>query len=506
MNTNPTPQSTPSPVGAPNIRGDPTPSPNSTLITHHAHLNPFPSTLNPSTDGLRKPVAHFSSSEPHPSGAPIQNSKPENKSPKLLDQLHQAIRVRHYSIRTEQTYVDWAKDYIYFHGKRHPAGMGSMEINQYLSYLASFRKVSSNTQNQALSALLFLYRNVLGKEVGDLGEVIRAKRPEKLPVVLTVSEVQTILENLKGTHKLLAQLMYGTGARIIEAVRLRIKDIDFERRLITIREGKGAKDRSTLLPDDLVPLLKEHLARVKSWHEKDLQEGFGTVYMPFALAKKYPKAEKEWCWQYVFPSAYRSIDPRTGIERRHHFDESSLQRAIHNSTAISGIPKQVHAHTLRHSFATHMLESGADIRTIQELLGHVDVSTTMIYTHVLKTGPLGAVSPLTRLNKLPPANPDPANSHSTPSTDPPVPQPAHKVTEPPAQPQRKERIGVMLTSPEIQKGCPIPSILESDFKQNNHGFIRWLYTSALLAPLYFLIRHSAIINRQALPNTATIKP
>jgi integron integrase len=366
---------------------------------------------------------------------PVQPA--EARSPKLLEQLRQAIRVRHYSIRTEQTYVDWAKDYIYFHNKRHPAEMGSNEINEYLSYLASFRKVSSNTQNQALCALLFLYRNVIGKEVGDLGEVIRAKRPEKLPVVLTVSEVQTILANLTGTHKLLAQLMYGTGLRIIEAVRLRVKDIDFERKLITVREGKGAKDRSALLPDDLIQPLQEQLRKVKAWHEKDLAEGYGTVYMPYALAKKYPNAERQWCWQYVFPSAYRSIDPRTGIERRHHFDESSLQKAIHNSTAISRIDKPVHAHTLRHSFATHMLESGADIRTVQELLGHVDVSTTMIYTHVLKTGPLGAVSPLTRLNKLPPV------AAVQVDDKPPAQSPPPETPQQPVPKKRPEHVGII---------------------------------------------------------------
>lgn len=319
---------------------------------------------------------------------------------KLLDQLRQAIRVRHYSIRTEQTYLQWVHDFICYHNKRHPAEMGPEEINDYLSYLATNRNVAASTQNQALCAILFLYRNVIGKEVGDFGQVIRAKKPEKLPAVLTVSEVQLILSNLSGTCQLLAQLMYGTGMRIIEAVRLRIKDIDFERKLITVREGKGAKDRAALFPDELIPALKEQIAIVKVQHQKDLAEGFGTVYLPYALAKKYPHSERQWCWQYVFPSDHRSVDPRSGTEQRHHFDENRLQKAIYASTLRSKINKPVHAHTLRHSFATHMLEAGADIRTVQELLGHVDVSTTMIYTHVMKSGPLAAISPLSRLTKL----------------------------------------------------------------------------------------------------------
>lgn len=317
---------------------------------------------------------------------------------KLLDQLRSEIRVRHYSIRTERTYMDWAKDYIFFHDKRHPAEMGAAEINAWLSHLASDRNVTASTQNQALCAVLFLYRHVLNREIGSLGDVVRARKAPRLPVVLTVSETTAILSNLTGIHKLVGELIYGTGMRILEALRLRIKDIDFGRNIIIVREGKGDKDRSAILPQKLVPVLREHLQEVKALYERDLSDGYGSVFLPYALEKKYPNACREWCWQYAFPSKLRSMDPRTGRIQRHHLDESNLQKAIRAAALQAGINKPVHSHTFRHSFATHLLESGADIRTVQTLLGHKDISTTMIYTHVLRNGPLGVQSPLDRLS------------------------------------------------------------------------------------------------------------
>jgi len=316
---------------------------------------------------------------------------------KLLDQVREELRVRHYAIRTERTYIDWVKDYIFFHGTRHPKDMGGAEIKQFLTHLAVDRNVTAVTQNQALCALLFLYRHVLKRDVGTLGEVVRAKRPTRLPVVLTVEEVDALLAGTDGVCGLVAQLMYGTGMRILEALRLRVKDIDFARGLITIREGKGDKDRSAVLPERLIPALKDQLDFARQLHQKDLAEGFGTVYLPHALAEKYIKANRDWIWQYVFPASRLSVDPRSGVRQRHHLEESWVQTAIRKAARAAGIQKPVHSHTLRHSFATHLLESGSDIRTVQELLGHVDVSTTMIYTHVLRSGPLGVRSPLDRL-------------------------------------------------------------------------------------------------------------
>ncbi len=317
-----------------------------------------------------------------------------NVKPKLLDQVRAKIRFKHYSIRTEQTYVDWIRRYILFHDKRHPQEMGKQEVEQFLSHLAVERTVAASTQNQALSAILFLYKDVLEKDIGWLDDVERAKRPARLPVVLTTTEVRTVLAQLEGRHRIMANLLYGAGLRLMECVRLRVKDLDFEYRQITVRDGKGQKDRLTLLPDALIEPLQTHLADVKILYTQDLRAGFGNVYLPFALERKYPNAGREWGWQYVFPASQRSIDPRSNIERRHHLDEQTLQRAFKNAVRASSIAKPASCHSLRHSFATHLLMAGYDIRTVQELLGHKDVSTTMIYTHVLNRGGKGVLSPL----------------------------------------------------------------------------------------------------------------
>lgn len=304
------------------------------------------------------------------------------------------IRLRHYSIRTEEAYVDWARRFILFHGKRHPADMGAEEIRDFLSHLASARNVSASTQNQAKSALLFLYKEVLGLDLPWLDEVISAKKGKRLPVVLTQTEMRRLLNGTSGSMGLIVALLYGTGMRLMEGLRLRVKDIEFTRREIIVREGKGNKDRVTVLPENLILPLQKHLEKVKVLHAKDLEAGFGEVYLPDALAVKYPNAARSWGWQYVFPSSVRSLDPRTGIERRHHVHEASVQRAVREAAKLANIHKPVTPHVLRHSFATHLLQAGYDIRTVQELLGHKDVSTTMIYTHVLNKGGRGVVSPL----------------------------------------------------------------------------------------------------------------
>lgn len=316
------------------------------------------------------------------------------QSPRLLDRLRAEIRVRHYSIRTEETYVDWARRFILFHGKRHPKDMGAEQVTAFLTHLAAERKVSASTQNQAKSALLFLYREVLGVELPWLDEVIAAKASKRLPVVLTQTEVRRLLDGTSGTMGLVISLLYGTGMRLLEGLRLRVKDVEFTRREIVVREGKGNKDRVTVLPENLILPLKAHLEKVKALHERDLQAGFGEVYLPDALALKYPNAAKAWGWQWVFPSPVRSVDPRTGLERRHHVYEASVQRAVREAARLANIHKPATPHTLRHSFATHLLQAGYDIRTVQELLGHKDVATTMIYTHVLNKGGRGVVSPL----------------------------------------------------------------------------------------------------------------
>lgn len=316
---------------------------------------------------------------------------------KLLDQVRQKIRIKHYSIRTEQAYVEWIRRYILYHQKRHPQDMGKPEIEQFLTHLAVERNVAASTQNQALSAILFLYKEVLQQDIGWLDGMEHAKRPARLPVVLTATEVRAVLAHLDGRHRLMANLLYGSGLRLMECVRLRVKDLDFEYRQLTVRDGKGQNDRRTLLPESLIEPLKTHLADVKIVHHQDLQEGFGDVYLPFALARKYPNAGREWGWQYVFPASKRSVDPRSPVERRHHLDEQLLQRAVKEAVRAAGIAKPATPHTLRHSFATHLLMAGYDIRTIQELLGHKDVSTTMIYTHVLNRGGRGVASPLDQL-------------------------------------------------------------------------------------------------------------
>jgi integron integrase len=314
--------------------------------------------------------------------------------PKLLDQVRSTIRVKHYSFRTEQAYTDWIRRFILFHGKRHPNSMGEEEVAQFLTHLARDGNVSPSTQNQALSALLFLYKEVLKQEIGWLKQVERAKKPPKLPVVLSRDEVKHIFVHLKGMPKIMAGLLYGSGLRLMECVRLRVKDIDFAYAQITVRDGKGGKDRITMLPLNLSAPLRRHLLIVKAQHQQDLEDGFGNVHLPFALARKYPNAAREWGWQYVFPSSRISQDPRSGAEQRHHIAEGILQNAVKTAVRVSGITKHATCHTLRHSFATHLLEKGYDIRTVQELLGHKDVSTTMIYTHVLNKPGLGVKSPL----------------------------------------------------------------------------------------------------------------
>jgi integron integrase len=317
-----------------------------------------------------------------------------SQPPKLLDSVRDKIRLKHYSIRTEQAYVDWVRRFILFHGKRHPKEMGAAEVEAFLTHLAVRGKVAASTQNQARSALLFLYKEVLGQQLPWLDDVEQAKRPQRLPVVLTHAEVKAVLDRLSGTHRLMANLLYGTGVRLMEGMRLRVKDIDFERREILVRDGKGGKDRVAPLPLTLVEPLRSHLARVRSLHEEDLHAGYGAVYLPDALERKYPNANREWGWQYVFPSRQLSVDPRSGVTRRHHADEKGVQRAIKQAVRDAGLAKPATPHTLRHSFATHLLMAGYDIRTVQELLGHQDVSTTMIYTHVLNRGGKGVVSPL----------------------------------------------------------------------------------------------------------------
>ncbi len=314
--------------------------------------------------------------------------------PRLLDQVRVAIRTRHYSYATEKAYIGWIKRFIFFHNKRHPAEMGEAEIGQFLSSLARDAHVSASTQNQALNALLFLYREVLRKKIGYVNGVVRAKKPRRLPVVLTKAEVKTLLSCLSGTTWLMTMLLYGAGLRLLECCRLRVKDIDYSRNQITVRAGKGDKDRYTMLPGVVKEPLLRHLQAVKLQHEKDLKRGLGRVALPNALERKYPNAGKEWPWQWVFPATSHYVDRTTGEKRRHHLHESVVQRAFKEARLSARIPKPATCHSLRHSFATHLLEEGYDIRTVQELLGHRDVSTTMIYTHVLNRGGRGVRSPV----------------------------------------------------------------------------------------------------------------
>jgi integron integrase len=328
----------------------------------------------------------------------LAEAPPEDKPKKrLVNQVRDVMRLKHYSLRTEQSYWNWIERFIRFHGMRHPTEMGEVEVGAFLTHLARQGKVAASTQNQALSALLFLYKEVLKQEFGWLEGVERAKRPARLPVVLTREEVNKIFAHLNGTTRLMAGLLYGSGLRLMECARLRVKDVDFGYARITVRDGKGAKDRVTMLPVKLAAALERHLRKVKAQHEQDLEDGFGEVYLPNALARKYPKAAREWIWQYVFPSRKLSRDPHAEAQerpRRHHANETWLQQEVKRAVRTAGINKPASCHTLRHSFATHLLENGYDIRTVQELLGHKDVSTTMIYTHVLSQPGIGVRSPM----------------------------------------------------------------------------------------------------------------
>lgn len=317
--------------------------------------------------------------------------------PRLLDQVRQAIRTRHYSYMTEKAYVGWIKRFIFFHHKRHPAEMGEAEIAQFLSSLASDSHVSASTQNQALNALLFLYHEVLGKEIGYISGVVRAKRPKRLPVVLTRDEVKSILGLLDGLEWIMGMLLYGAGLRLMECLRLRVKDVDFSRNEIQVRSGKGDKDRLTMLPAAVKEPLLRHLELVRKQYEADVKNGFSGVFLPYALEPQVPNAARQWGWQWLFPASKFYVDPQSGKILRHHLHESVLQKAVRGAVLKAGMSKPASPHTFRHSFATHLLEDGYDIRTVQELLGHNDVSTTMVYTHVLNKGGRGVSSPADRL-------------------------------------------------------------------------------------------------------------
>jgi integron integrase len=313
---------------------------------------------------------------------------------KLLDQVRDALRVKHYAYSTEESYVQWIRRYILFHNKRHPKDMAAPEVQAFLTHLAVKDNVAASTQNQALSALLFLYRHVLNQPLPESIDAVRARQSKHIPTVLTPEEVQQVLKRLEGTHQLLAKLLYGAGLRVKEGLRLRVKDLDFAQNQLVIRDAKGNQDRLTILPQSLIAPLQAHLIQVKQIFQDDLALGYGVVYLPFALERKYPNANRQWIWQYVFPANHRAIDPRSNDIRRHHLDDGVLGRSLKQAVRSAQIDKKVSCHTLRHSFATHLLQNGYDIRTVQELLGHKDVKTTMIYTHVLNRGGLGVRSPL----------------------------------------------------------------------------------------------------------------
>ncbi len=355
----------------------------------------------PHTNGA---IAHLKrtfsgeTTEVDPSLDALQAFRQEQRTPEtssaMLDRLGTALRARHYARRTEQAYGHWIRRFTRFHHGRQPAEMAEPEINRFLTHLAVTEKVSASTQNQALAAVLFLYRHVIGRDIGDLGEVIRARKSERLPVVMTREEVKAVLANLTGDKWLMASIMYGAGLRLMECLRLRVQDLDCSRNEILVRDGKGAKDRITMLPESLKTPLQDHLKEVKAIHQQDLAEGWGRVLLPNALDRKYPNAPQEWRWQWVFPQDHRWINTKTKEQGRHHIDESLVQKAVRDAVSKAGLTKRATCHTFRHSFATHLLESGSDIRTVQELLGHRDVKTTMIYTHVLNRGPAGVRSPL----------------------------------------------------------------------------------------------------------------
>jgi integron integrase len=341
-----------------------------------------------------------------PNNAPLtpSNASPPEKSPrpegsskgkKLLDQYSEFLRNRHYSLRTEKTYIGWVRHYILYHNKRHPREMGVVEINEFITHLVNQKNVSASTQNQAISAILFLYRNVLQIELDEQGLTpIRPTRPKRVPTVLSRQEAKQVITQMDSIYKIMTQIMYGSGLRLMEVMRLRVKDLDFANRQIIVRDGKGENDRITMFPDVLLEPLRVHLRQVKAQHEMDLKLGFGSVYLPYALERKYPNAGREFAWQYVFPAPNLSLDPVSGLQQRHHLNESNLQKAVKQAARLARIDKPVTPHAFRHSFATHLLENGYDIRTVQELLGHKDVKTTMIYTHVLNRGGLAVKSPL----------------------------------------------------------------------------------------------------------------
>jgi integron integrase len=322
---------------------------------------------------------------------------PSTPPKKLLDRVRDAIRLKHYSYRTEQTYVQWIRRFILFHNKRHPQEMGIPEIEAFLTHLAVTENVAASTQNQAFSSLLFLYHHVLEIDLGDRIDTLRARTSRYLPTVLTPEETKEIIKGMSGVYNLLAILLYGSGLRIQEALQLRVKDLDLSQQQIVIRDAKGREGRVTVLPESAVSLLQQHLKQVKKLHLSDLNQGYGATKLPFALARKYENASRDWIWQYVFPSLTLGKDPRTGQVLRHHLHPSGLQKAVKQAVRSTNIQKRVSCHTFRHSFATHLLQSGYDIRTIQELLGHKDVKTTMIYTHVLNRGGRGVVSPIDKL-------------------------------------------------------------------------------------------------------------
>ncbi len=332
---------------------------------------------------------------PKPSQPASLPTPPAPRPKKLLDRYSEALRNLHYSLRTERTYSGWVRQYILYHNKRHPSEMGPAEINEFITHLVNQKSISASTQNQAISAILFLYRNVLQIDLDETALLpIRPGRPKRVPTVLSRQEAKRVIARMDGVYKIMTQLMYGSGLRLMEVMRLRVKDLDFDNRQIIVRDGKGENDRITMFPDTLLEPLRLQVQTVRSLHEQDLALGLGTVYLPYALDRKYPNANREFAWQYVFPAPYHSIDPVSGVRQRHHLNESGLQKAVKQAARQALIDKPVTPHTFRHSFATHLLENGYDIRTVQELLGHKDVKTTMIYTHVLNRGGLAVKSPL----------------------------------------------------------------------------------------------------------------
>jgi integron integrase len=334
-----------------------------------------------------------------PAGKPATPKSPP-KGKKLLDLYGEFLRNRHYSLRTEKTYIGWVRQYILFHKKRHPREMGEAEINEFITHLVNQKNVAASTQNQAISAILYLYRNVLNIQLDEKALVpIRPTKPKRVPTVLSKAEAKKVISQMDGIYKIMTQIMYGSGLRLMEVMRLRVKDLDFANRQIVVRDGKGENDRVTMFPDILLEPLRLHLQQVKAQHDTDLAMGYGTVYLPYALERKYPNASREFAWQYIFPSPDLSIDPVSGVRQRHHLNEANLQRAVKQASRLARLDKPVTPHAFRHSFATHLLENGYDIRTVQELLGHKDVKTTMIYTHVLNRGGMAVRSPLDEIRE-----------------------------------------------------------------------------------------------------------